>query len=108
MSNKPSDTDDHLGIHHLKSHPRYFEDSRNGSRPFEIRINDRGFRVGDKIVLHEWDPERGVKREAEGYTGSEMEGDVTCVTLARDLAALGIDILGDGFVVLGIKWRGTS
>lgn len=108
MSNKPNEVGNHRGTHHLKSHPRYFEGARSGSRPFEIRLNDRDFRVGDRILLHEWDPDRGKEREAEGYTGCEMDGEVTCVTLARDLAALGIDILGDGFVVLGIKWRGTT
>jgi hypothetical protein len=92
------------GTHYLKSHPRYFEGACNGSRHFEVRLDDRGFRVGDKIVLHEWDPEMGKKREADGYTGNKIEGFVTCITRAADLTSVGEDIIRDGYVVLGIRW----
>ena len=100
------------GTHHLKSHPRYFKDACDGSRPFEIRLDDRDFRVWDKVVLLEWDPERWKKREAsghtgrevDGYTGRELTGVITCVTRGVDLLSVDADIIRDGYVVLGIKW----
>lgn len=42
-------------IHELKIYPKYFESALEGVKPFEIRLNDRHFQVGDKIVLKEWD-----------------------------------------------------
>lgn len=46
-------------VHELKCHPKYFERVLNGSKPFEIRKNDRDFQVGDVILLKEYDPEHG-------------------------------------------------
>ncbi len=38
-------------VHHLKTWPQFFEQSRAGVKPFEVRKNDRPFKVGDIIVL---------------------------------------------------------
>lgn len=46
-------------IHELKSWPEYFEAVRCGNKTFEIRKNDRNFQVGDKLMLHEFDPTTG-------------------------------------------------
>ena len=43
-------------IHHLKVWPLYYRALEDGSKTFEIRLNDRGFRVADTLVFHEWDP----------------------------------------------------
>lgn len=92
------------GTHHLKAWPCFFERCLDGSKPFEIRLNDRDFRVGDVIVLHEWDPARGRDRMAEGYTERDMRGTITCVICRSDLVKLGNEIIGEGYVVLGIRW----
>lgn len=41
-------------VHHLKTHPRYWRDIADGLKHFEVRRDDRGFREGDILVLHEW------------------------------------------------------
>ena len=48
--------------HDLKILPQYFEDVMCGRKKFEIRKNDRDYKVGDIFILREWGPERG-------YTG---------------------------------------
>ena len=42
-------------IHELKIFPKYFKDVVSGKKGFEIRENDRDFRVGDFLALNEWD-----------------------------------------------------
>lgn len=45
-------------IHELKIDNIYFEDILNNSKKFEIRNNDRGFSVGDIVILKEIDSKR--------------------------------------------------
>ena len=40
--------------HKLKLNSDYYRDSASGIKTFEIRKNDRGFRVGDILELREW------------------------------------------------------
>ena len=40
-------------IHRLKILPEYFEAQKNRVKTFEIRKNDRNFKVGDKLMLYE-------------------------------------------------------
>lgn len=52
--------------HDLKIWPTYFERVLDGSKTFEVRVNDRGYQQGDEINLREWDPE--VIEEVEHLT----------------------------------------
>lgn len=56
-----------MKIHILKIHPAYFEKVLTGEKKFEIRKDDRGFQSGDRLLLKEWDPERGC------FTGRSVE-----------------------------------
>ena len=43
-------------IHELKILPEYFEPVIKGEKTFEIRVNDRDFKMGDYLALNEyWD-----------------------------------------------------
>lgn len=45
-------------IHALKTEPGFFADVMSGKKPFEVREDDRDFRVGDFLALNEYeDPE---------------------------------------------------
>lgn len=46
-------------IHRLKTWPDFFRAIEEGRKSFEIRINDRDFRVGDEVLLLEYSPARG-------------------------------------------------
>ena len=76
-----------MNIHELKTWPEYFQEVDNGNKPFEIRKNDRGFEVGDELLLMEWNP------ETEAYTGRGIAKRVTYMTDFRQRG---------NFVVLGI------
>jgi uncharacterized protein DUF3850 len=41
-------------IHELKCWPEFFDALWNGRKTFEVRRNDRNYRVGDTLSLHEW------------------------------------------------------
>lgn len=41
-------------IHQLKILPEYYQAVVSGNKTFEIRKNDRNFKVGDLLMLEEW------------------------------------------------------
>ncbi len=46
-----------MTVHKLKLFPEYFDAVANGIKTFEIRKNDRDYKVGDTLRLYEFDPE---------------------------------------------------
>lgn len=60
--------------HHLKTWPQYFEAVSSGEKTFEVRKNDRNFKVGDILHLDEWCPS-----QAE-YLGRSVARRVTYIT----------------------------
>ena len=46
-----------INNHDLKVLPKYFNSLMWGAKPFEVRKNDRDFKVGDLLTLREWEPE---------------------------------------------------
>ena len=67
--------------HALKTWPEYFKKVKSGEKNFELRKNDRNFKVGDKVLLQEYDP------ETEKYTGEEIDFRIGYIL---DLTAFGI------------------
>lgn len=61
-------------IHTIKTWPGPFRAIESGEKRHEIRKDDRGYQVGDTLMLHEWDP-----RECE-YTGATSTVTVTYKT----------------------------
>jgi len=83
---------DRIGLmteHELKCWPVYFSAVLRGDKTFEVRKDDRGFKVGDTLWLREWHPEKG-------YTGAELR---KRVTYALSGTSLGIAM---GYIVMGL------
>lgn len=59
-------------FHELKILPDYFDDVKNGIKTFEIRKNDRGYQVGDSLILQEF--------QNDSYTGKELQAIVRYMT----------------------------
>lgn len=77
-----------MTIHELKILPEYFKAQKAGKKNFEIRKNDRDYKVGDKLVLKEYDP------KAKEFTGQSFITEITFITDYQQK---------DGYVVLGTK-----
>lgn len=55
-----------MAAHDLKIWPDYFAAILDGSKTFELRVNDRDFMEGDALRLREYDI------DTETYTGREI------------------------------------
>lgn len=63
-------------IHELKIKPVYFEAIKEGIKTFELRKDDRNFKVGDILLLREWEHKysgRKIKKKVI-YILKEIEG----------------------------------
>lgn len=60
-----------MATHDLKLSDKYFNDVKNGIKTFEIRNNDRGYQVGDILVLHLWADVGGISGYAK-KTGATL------------------------------------
>ena len=76
--------------HKLKTLREHFVLVLSGVKKFEVLLNDRDYKVGDTLLLQEWDP------KANEYTGRNLSRIVTYILEG----GIGIH---EGFVVLGIK-----
>lgn len=76
-------------LHELKIYPKYFNSIIDGKKQFEIRKNDRGFHVGDNVLLKEWD---NIK-----YSGRTIYAKITYLL---DDKFIGLEA---GYVAFGIE-----
>jgi hypothetical protein len=78
-----------LKTHELKTVPIPFQAVWDGKKLYEVRVNDRDFKVGDKLYLREW---------GDDYTGRTINAVITYITkggtfgLPPDLCVLGIRV----------------
>ena len=76
--------------HELKMLPKFFEKVSDGTKTFEVRFNDRNFKVGDHLILREY--------ENGEYTGNIVYKIITYILNHHEF-----DGLKENYVVLGIK-----
>ena len=76
-------------IHALKIKKRFFEPVNLGYKQFEVRLNDRDYKVGDFLALNEVD-------EDEDYTGRS-------VLVFVDYILNDPNYCKDGYIVMSIK-----
>lgn len=79
-----------MAKHELKIWPEYFEPVFHRVKNFEVRKNDRDFKVGDIIVLRQFDP---IKSE---YVGGICGREISYV---MDGGKFGVE---SGYCVLGL------
>lgn len=78
-------------IHELKTHTQFFEQVAYGGKNFEVRKNDRAYKVGDLLHLRNYNPEE--KLYKYGHIVAE-------VIYVLEGGQFGIE---NGYVVMGIK-----
>ena len=77
-------------VHELKIQPKYFKMVKWGIKKFELRKDDRNYKVGDLITLREY--------ENGEYTGKEIKNlPIWCIL--RDCPEYG---LKEGYCILGL------
>ncbi len=83
-------------IHELKTDSEVFQAVVDGRKTFEIRFNDRDFKVGDELVLLETIHTGEQMKQGKPllYSGNELHKTVSYV-----LSGYGLQ---DGWVILGI------
>jgi hypothetical protein len=84
-----------MQTHELKSWPEYFTMVNTDLRTFDLRKNDRDFKVGDMLYLEEFRPGVGT------YTGRTCTVEVTYIITDTD--AIASDGLRPGYCILCIK-----
>ena len=75
-------------VHAVKIEPEYFMVYASSRKPFEVRRNDRPYKVGDFLALNEYN--------GKEYTGRCAMGVITYILEETEYCAA-------GYVVLGLK-----
>lgn len=98
MQNLPSDTQETgQKVHQIRLAKIYFDDVANGIKTFELRKNDRGYKVGDILEMMEFSDGKNTGRTVkvkvtymlEDYTGIE---DGYCIMGTKVMSVAGIDM----------------
>ena len=76
--------------HALKTEGIFFKAIVAGTKTFDVRKHDRPFKVGDRLLLQEYN------QDTEKYSGEEWNGEITYILDSSDYCK-------KNFVVLGIK-----
>lgn len=65
-------------LHVLKSHQKQYTRLMEGKVPVQLRLNDRDYKAGDRILLREWIP----NEDGNGgvFTGNELEREIIHVS----------------------------
>ena len=69
--------------HHLKTWPGEWEAVARGDKRHEVRKADRGFQVGDSLILREFIPTGEMTLEGESlgaYTGRDLLRKISYIT----------------------------
>lgn len=83
--------------HELKLNQRYFDAVKNGIKTFEVRRNDRDFRMGDTLKLFEADDKGD---HVESCHGVRIVVAAVTYILTHDDFPAGVP---EGYVVMSIK-----
>lgn len=78
-----------MTTHELKCWPEYYDPIDAGIKTLELRLDDRGYRTGDTLLLREWEP------LTHAYTGRE------CCRVVTHIVR-GYDGLRPGYVAMSI------
>lgn len=77
--------------HDLKAWPEFFNALADGSKPFEVRRDDRGYQPGDTLTIRHYDPKSGLTPGVEPLH-------FTVTYVLREFPGL-----ASGYVALGIE-----
>lgn len=89
-----------MKIHELKILPQYFNEVKYKKKSFELRKNDRDFKVGDILILKEFNPNKEYETIEDGvysnFSGKKVLRQV--IYILKNTEGL-----NNNYVILGIK-----
>ena len=78
-------------VHELKVHIEYFNHLKSGIKDFEVRRNDRDYKLGDELLLKEYNP------VTQSLTGNFIH---RLVVYILEGGQFGVQ---KGYIVMGLK-----
>lgn len=88
--------------HILKLNERYFDAVANGIKTFEIRKNDRNYKVGDTLVLMKANDDGELLTYADHNLGMNLYHEIKAA-VTYILTHDEFDGISEGYVILGIR-----
>lgn len=79
---------------------------KDGRKRFEYRLDDRGFEVGDVLVLREWDPAGGVTKSGDYVWRCLAEGKFNDLRVRVTYIARGTFGIPQDYCVMSIESLG--
>lgn len=77
--------------HALKTWPEFYRLVESGEKPFEVRKMDRPFKVGETLLLQEWDNDK------QEFTGNELKRVITYILADPKFG------IKTGYCVMGLR-----
>lgn len=93
---------DLVTVHQLKTWPSFFAAVWDGSKQFELRKKDRDYKVGDLLVLREYDP------DTHAYSGRSVVAEISFLTEYEHVCELSDEALGRDFAIISMKILGKG
>lgn len=83
--------------HRIKSWTQFFWAIKAGIKLHDLRKNDRDYRVGDTVVLAEYDMIKGA------FTGETVTAEITFITSSQFPCAFSSAVLPADYAILSLK-----
>lgn len=83
--------------HSLKCWPPFFGEINTGSKKFELRRNDRNYKVGDVVVLNEYIP------DSKEFTGRSVLCTITSIISKENMCPEWREALHPDFCIFSIE-----
>jgi len=86
-----------MTTHEVKSWSHLFDAIVSGAKPYDLRKNDRGYKVGDTLRLWRYDNINGK------YTGDHHDVNVSYITSNDTPCAVSSAVLPNEYCILGFE-----
>jgi hypothetical protein len=87
-----------MAVHDVRSWSHLFQEMQAGRKKHDLRKNDRDYKVGDLLMLHEYDNING------RYTGRKLALNITYITGRTAVpCAVSSAVLDNDYVILSVE-----
>lgn len=87
-----------MAVYKVKSWVAFYQAFKTGAKKHDMRdLKDRDYKVGDTLILQEYDPFEGK------YTGSEMAMKITYITSHNTPCAFSSAALDKNYCILSLE-----